>query len=273
MASELQCSIYIGREESNSRLAAFLSPTKGTIIDIQVPQSVSRWKPAELMAHCKLEIYKDSSIKIVNLKPNNVTYVNGQQVQKALIDDSATVQLGYQHFTIPLKPILAKFGYKKAYKIDHLQGIYEDYHNKLVNMQLEQTKEASRQRLAGICSTLGMFIMLIPFEKFFGYESQNDGMGIPMIIRMVLMGIALILSISFYLKSRNPANSAVMKRMEINNWLKANYRCPNPECGQPFDAGMEYRRLKVMGKCPYCNCKLTETNYFVNHSAPGFQYS
>lgn len=266
--AELQCTLYIGREEQTSRLAAYINPQKGTLLDVQVPQSVSRWKPHELTAHCKLEIYRDGSLKLFNLNPNNLTAVDGQRIERAWIDATSTVQLGFEGYQLPLQMLLKKIGYKPAFRIDHLQVIYQDYQDKMVEMQLEQTKEASRQRLAGICSSLGMLVMLIPFENLVGYKSDG-GMGLPMIIRMVLLVIALVLSVSFYLKSRNPANSAVMKRMEINNWLKAHYRCPNPECGQPFGASTEYQRLKAMGQCPYCKCKLTETETYVSHSHPG----
>lgn len=266
--NSLQSTLYIGREEQTSRLAVFINAQKGTVMDVQVPQSVSRWKPLELTAHCKLEIYRDGSLKLINLNPNNITMVDGKQIERAWIDTNSNVQLGFESFMLPLTQLLQKVGYKPVFKIDHLQGIYQDYQDKMVEMQLEQSKEASRQRLTGICSTLGMFIMLIPFENLFGYKSDG-GMGLPMIIRMALLGIALIMSVSFYLKSRNPANSAVMKRMEINNWLKANYRCPNPECGEPFGPNTDYQRLKAQGQCPYCKCKLAETTAYVSHSRPG----
>lgn len=263
MASTLQCTIYIGRDENTSRLGAFLSPSKGTLLDMMAPNSISRYKPKEQTAHCKVEVYKDGQLKLYNLNEQNVTYVNGQPIARAWITADTQVWLGYSRFELPLADILERFGYKKPFHIDHLQGVYQEYQDRLVQLQLKQAKDASKQRLQGLFSLLGMAVLFIPFE------SMGISANVQMAIRGIFVGAALILCVYFLLRSNNPQNTFVMQKMEVDNWLKQHYRCPNPECQTPFKQHQDYLSLKSMGQCPYCKCKLVETQAYVNHHNPG----
>lgn len=262
MSQTLQCTIYIGRDDNTSRLGAFLSPTKGTLLDIMAPNCVSRYKPREQTAHCKLEVYKDGQLKLINLNPQNVTYADGRPIDRAWVTADTSVELGYARFRLPLAEMLDRFGYRKPYQIDHLQAIYQEYQDKLVQLQLKQAKDASKQRLQGLFSLLGMAVLFIPFQSL-GFSSA-----LQMTIRGVFVGAALLLCIYFLFRSSNPRNTAVMQKMSVDNWLKEHYRCPNPECQIPFKPHQDYLSLKSMGQCPYCKCKLVETKSYVNHHQP-----
>lgn len=258
--NQIQCTIYIGRDETTSRLGAFISPNKGTLLDLTAPNSISRYKPREQTAHCKLEVYKDGKLKIYNLNNQNVTYVDGCQIDRAWITSDTNVALGFNKFQLPLAVLLDKFGYKKPFYIDHLQSIYQQYQDKLIGLQLKQAKDAGRQRYQSLFSLLGMAVLFIPFDSMgFSNSLQN-------IIRGVFVGAALLLCIYFLYKSNNPRNTFVMQKMQIDNWLKEHYRCPNPECQTSFKPHQDYMSLKSAGQCPYCKCKLLETKSHVGHN-------
>lgn len=97
--------IIIGREEGARRLHCIAD---GRVFNIgqagSVPLSVSR-------RHCKLKI-AGSTITIENIKMQNVTFVDGNQVFSKEISSSSNVQLGEERYTIPLQQILSLAGGK-----------------------------------------------------------------------------------------------------------------------------------------------------------------
>ena len=77
--------ILVGKEPGNGRLFVSVKingqPKTAAIGEMNsVPNSVSRCKPAENTAHCKIEVDATGNLIVTNLKPQNVTYVNGAEI-------------------------------------------------------------------------------------------------------------------------------------------------------------------------------------------------
>ena len=77
--------ILVGKEPGNGRLFVSVKingqPKTAAIGEMNsVPNSVSRCKPTENTAHCKIEVDNSENITVANLKPQNVTYVNGAEI-------------------------------------------------------------------------------------------------------------------------------------------------------------------------------------------------
>lgn len=261
--SELQTAVFIGRDPNTSKIGAFMTPSKYTLLDEIADNCVSRYKPQEQTAHCKLEIYKDGTLKLINLNPSNITYANGTPIQRAWIDENTYVELGYGRYHLPLQLLLKKIGWKKPYVINHLKIIYQDYQDAILALQLKQQRDSAKQRLQGIFSLLGMLVLLIPDSVFGGGEMTR-------VLKFIFTGAALLCCVYFTIRSFNPKNTFVIQKTELDRRLKEQYRCPNKECNRPFPVTMSYDNLVMSRRCPFCESKFVEKKVegYVNHSNP-----
>ena len=97
----------IGKEEGQHRLLVKIGQKAFVVGSPQsVPNTVSR-------SHCSLSVeYTDdqarkvTKIKIQNLKPQNITYVDGQEVESKSIKEISHVQLGFDRYNMDLKQVV-----------------------------------------------------------------------------------------------------------------------------------------------------------------------
>lgn len=103
--------IIIGREEGARRLHCIVGGREFNIGQAgAVPLSVSR-------RHCKISV-NGSNISIENIKAQNVTFVDGNQVVSKGITSNSRVQLGEERFLVPLQQILQLAGVSAANGVD-----------------------------------------------------------------------------------------------------------------------------------------------------------
>ena len=100
----------IGREPNNGRLCVSCvingQPKTFVIGEMNsVPNSVSRCRPAEGSAHCKISIDADGSIVLTNLKPPNTTYVDGIEITSVQVGLSSNIELGKDRHPLNLSSI------------------------------------------------------------------------------------------------------------------------------------------------------------------------
>ena len=113
--------IIIGRDPDSSCLALLVDGKRGKDSTIILPNSVSRLKPEEKTGHCRLSL-KGDSIKITNLNPQNVTYVDGEEIESSkIIDTHSIVELGADQYRISIKKLLKNIGYVPPVSIKHLK--------------------------------------------------------------------------------------------------------------------------------------------------------
>lgn len=237
--------IIIGREEGARRLHCIAD---GRAFNIgaagSVPSSVSR-------QHSKLTI-NGSSITIENLKVQNVTFVDGNQIFSKAITTANKVQLGEERYTVPLQQIIALATGKpqttgtqqpqtETYSLIPLAKVWKEYDRQKMAIQENAAKNANRQRLQGILSLLGMCIGFIP--------------GIDQTIRICIVVAALGIAIYFFLKGQ--MGDTVQKQLhDLDDEYAKKYKCPNPNCGRPFGA-IPYRQIEFNKCCLACGCKYT----------------
>ena len=88
--------IFVGRESGTDRVLVYLS-INGQIKAFQlgnpgsVPKFVSRAIPNQNKAHLSIRIDDNGEIIVSNLKPENVTFVNGSQIVSKRISEDDTV--------------------------------------------------------------------------------------------------------------------------------------------------------------------------------------
>ncbi len=237
--------IIIGREEGARRLHCIVGGREFNIGQAgMVPLSVSR-------RHCKL-IVNGTNIHIENIKAQNVTFVDGNQIISKGITLSSCVQLGEEKFLVPLQQILQLAGCSMGngmvpqkemptFSLKPMKAVWNEYDSKRMEIMNNAAKFANRQRLQGIFSMLGMCIGFIQ--------------GIDQTLRMVLVFAALCVGVYFFI--RGSIGISVQQQLhDLDEEYAKKYRCPNPDCGRPFGA-IPYRNIEYNKQCLACGCKYT----------------
>ena len=237
--------IIIGREEGARRLHCIVGGREFNIGQAgMVPLSVSR-------RHCKL-IVNGTNIHIENIKAQNVTFVDGNQIISKGITPSSSVQLGEEKFLVPLQQILQLAGCSMGngmasqkemptFSLKPMKAVWNEYDSKRMEIMNNAAKFANRQRLQGIFSMLGMCIGFIQ--------------GIDQTLRMVLVFAALCVGVYFFI--RGSIGISVQQQLHnLDDEYAKKYKCPNPNCGRPFGA-IPYRNIEYNKQCLACGCKYT----------------
>ena len=232
--------ILIGRDADEDVLAMLVDGKRMKDSKQPVPNSVSRLKPDEYTAHCRIGI-KGSKITITNLNPNNVTYVDGEPVKSAVIDNTNIVCLGVDQFRLDVRYLLKKLGYVAPVSIKHLRKVWDRYDSQLLDMQVEQQRQANQQKLQGLVSQLSMLCVIIP--------SVIPQVPIPPFIRVILVVAALSMGVFFYLRGGKANNSFVMKKRDLDARFRERYVCPH---WGYFFGFIPYDQLEYREKCPHC---------------------
>ena len=233
--------IIIGREEGARRLHCVAGGREFNIGAAgSVPLSVSR-------QHCKVTV-NGSDITIENIKVQNITFVDGNQIVSKTISATSKVQLGEERFLIPLQQILqlatgGKVGAPEVptFSLKPLKSVWEEYDRRKMEIQNHAAKSANKQRLQGILSMLGMCVGFIP--------------GIDQTIRIVIIVAALAIAVYFFIKGS--MNESVQQQLhDLDEEFAKKYKCPNPKCGKPFGS-VPYRNIEYNKQCFACGCKYT----------------
>lgn len=233
--------IIIGREAGARRLLCVADGRTFAVGQAgSVPLSVSR-------QHCRL-IVSGEKLTIENIKPENVTYVDGLQVLSKNITPTSRVQLSMERFTIPLQQIVSLATGRPAqpqqpqaptFSLKPLKAVWEEYDKQRLAIQDDAARNANRQRLQGILSLTGMCIGFIP--------------GIDQTLRVAIIVAALGVAIYFFIQGWN--KDTVQKKLhDLDNQLAKDYKCPS--CGRPFGA-VPYRQIEFSKQCFSCGCKYT----------------
>lgn len=244
--------IIIGREEGARRLHCIADGREFNVGQAGcVPTSVSR-------KHCRITV-NGNKISIENLKPQNITFVDGNQVFSKEISSSSKVQLGEERCTIPLQQILQLATGKPVtpanaqspstkpannvptFTLRKLKPVWEEYESKKLEIQNSAAKAANMSRLQGILSMFGMCIGFIP--------------GIDQTFRIIIIIAALSVAVYFFFQGMS--NNSVQNQLHnLDKERDRKYVCPNPECERPF-GNIPYRQIEYNKQCLACGCKYT----------------
>lgn len=245
--------ILIGRDEQTSRLLV-VTQIQGKQIKFtlaqpgSVPNCVSRCQPASNTAHCQLTIDPQGNIQISNLKPMNVTYVNGMQVFNCGISPDAQVQLGRNFYNLNVTEVLTSAMnavnrvLPPVYSIKPLENVWNEYKQNLLNLK-------KRQKRLGLISRVSM-VFTLPAGVLAGI-CDAIGMSEARPYFLVLTAIGAILTVvGFVLSARD---KSIEQTDELTDRLQETYVCPNPLCRR-FVGQQPYKVLKKARQCPYCRC-------------------
>lgn len=115
--------LIIGREAGASRLRISINNQDRFWGNANsVPKSVSR-------QHCKVVTDDKGGYIITNLKPENVTYVNGVQIESKHISGKDRIELGADRYFMDIAAIIKGLGASipKSFSIRHLQEVWDEF--------------------------------------------------------------------------------------------------------------------------------------------------
>lgn len=224
--------IIIGRDAATSKLNIIVEDKPNALGDPNsVPHSVSR-------QHCSILIDEEGAMRIKNLNPQNVTYVNGMAVVEKSVTREDRVELGADRYPLDWK--LVDKAIPKIVDVRKLKDVWEGY-NKSTKAITQST-----QRFQVIRSIVPVFTMS---AVLIGYLSGGRG-GAFYLIYLLVIGLTLFFSFKAW---RDIAKNDARKE-QVKDTFTRDYCCPG--CGY-FFGFTDFRILsKNMDKCPKCKAKL-----------------
>ena len=244
--------ILVGKEPGNGRLFVSVKingqPKTAAIGEMNsVPNSVSRCKPAENTAHCKIEVDSIGNLTVTNLKPQNVTYVNGTEIVSKKVKSNGTIELGKDKYSINVGTIVETA--KKIVdsvlppppaecSIRHLEKVWKKYHGGNIEMAKEQQHMAAKQSLTPILTVgsgvaVSVFAFISPFA---------------MVIGIPISAYGVFLMYKNYKARKN--DTTIDDKEMLSADFERNYVCP--KCGH-FLGYRSFFLVSQDKKCIYCN--------------------
>lgn len=252
--------ILIGKEDGGNRLAVMVVGTgKPLIIDgSYVPASVSRLKIKEGIAHARIDIDNAGNMKLTNIKPQNITAVNGSEIATKQIKMGDSISLGRDYYQVDLHAVIdkAKNSLDAILNIDHLYHIWNAHQERLQEIKDNQKRIQLMSRIPMFC-TLGGGALGFVFTSFVGDEIKP----FIQIVSGILSVIGLLLMVySFNLSKKDTTEKDIKQE---NEEFMFKYICPNKKCqkylGQyPLNFFLHQHKWQ----CPHCKSKYESTINF-----------
>lgn len=249
--------ILIGRESGQNRL---IVAVKGYDKNIAVgnpgcvPNSVSRFKPIESVAHVKIEIDDKGDMTIYNMNPNNSTVVDGNEISIKKIKSGSSIELGKDRFRLNITTALdaaKKIVPSIPVNISHLKAVWEKYEWETTDHidELRYQKEKNRMLPIMVSSTSGLI-------------SGIGAWAFSVSTLWVTLPITAIVSL-LYFKNYNTKDQSSAIRKAANKELQHKYICPvcHKYLGAvSYDILKDNFRSVQDGKmyCPKCKCEFVE---------------
>ncbi len=239
--------IVIGRDGSTSQLKISIGQqSKSFGAQGSVPQTVSR-------QHCSITVNDNGTFTLKNLKLQNVTFVNGQQVDTKIIKENDTIELGPNKYLVSWNTLKSVIPAKaEVVSIEPLKKIWDRYQleNEKVEIRKQQLaiKKQKQNLLRGLT---GIFIPLAIVLSVFAGGRDN-----PLFILLYSLPgiITLMMTISQYNNIKEDESSIISDReqkKERDLRFRRDYSCP--KCGKYLS--MPYDVLERYDSCPYCKVK------------------
>lgn len=220
--------ILIGRDDKTGRMKLTAEGRSVLFGTQRLPESV-------LAEHLKLTI-EDDAIRLKNLNINAYTYVNGLAVESKTITKQHTIEIGKDHIPFDWRA-LDEFITPEA-DIRPLEAVWNDFESKNISLQIAERKFNTLRSTTGLITMVAIALSIATGGKSHWY--------------ILLYGVAIVVSVIFFVKSYLDSSKVPQKRQEMNRAFQREYVCPH--CGH-FLGNQSYDILVQNDHCPYCKAK------------------
>ena len=261
--------ILIGREVDGTHLVALAleanggKPTK-TYIGDNVSTSVTRLRLVDnnrWIGHCKIDIENDGSMRISNMKAENITRVNGNGVASRAITWSDNITLGsggYQLDMTKVRKLTQNINAgsdaktpdtpaTEAKSIKHLEYVWKQYDDDKHELQKKN------RHLNLLKSSASIFT--VPVIALSGFMSSKGIDGASFL--WILSSVGAVITVYGWYQSYK--FDIAVETEKLTEKLKQNYSCPH--CSLPLIGMGEYTmlagKINITKKCPHCGKPLT----------------
>lgn len=241
--------ILVGRDADSGRLLISIKingqPRNATIGNINsVPNCVSRCKPYEEVAHCKIDVLNDDTMLLTNIKPENFTFVNGSDITSKRININSHISLGKDMYPMNIgnvitaaNKLLGEIPPPPSEKsIRHLEAIWKEYNDDIKKIKLVQQNRA-KQRLIPIMISSVLGVVSTVLSLILGTRSL-----------MISIPISLI-PLFIYIKLFQEKDTSIEDQEKAEEKLEQRYRCPLCNC---YLGKVPYITLAQHKKCNFC---------------------
>lgn len=220
--------ILIGRDDKTGRMKLTAEGRSVLFGSMRLPESI-------LAEHLKLTI-EDDAIRLKNLNINAYTYVNGLAVESKTITKQHTIEIGKDHIPFDWRA-LDEFITPEA-DIRPLEVVWNDFESKNISLQIAERKFNTLRSTSGLITMVAIVLSIATGGKSHWY--------------ILLYGVAIVVSVIFFVKSYLDSSKVPQKRQEMNRAFQREYVCPH--CGH-FLGNQPYDILVQNDHCPYCKAK------------------
>ena len=220
--------ILIGRDENTGRMKITTNGKSVLYGTDRLPNSV-------LAEHIKLVI-ENGFIRLKNVNINAYTFVNGQAVESKTITRQQTIEMGRDRFPFNWRA-LDEF-IPAEVDIRHLEIIWDTYEKQNIALQIAERKFNTLRSMTGIITMVAIALSIATGGKSNWY--------------FLLYGIAIVVSVAFFVKAYRDSSQMPQKRQEMNKAFQRDYICPH--CGH-FMGNQSYDIMVQSNSCPYCRAK------------------
>jgi len=220
--------IEIGRDCASSKLRLTVDDKQVLSAKADVPSSVST-------NHCLIEI-NDQLIRLKNLDINNYTFVNGQAVEAKTIQPTDRIELGRDRYPLDWKSLESLL--PPVADIRPLKVVWENYEKESMALQVSERRFNTLRSVTGLITMVAIVLGITT-----GRQSR---------LSVVLYGIAIVVSLLFFVKAFLDSSKFPQKRQELTKRFQRDYVCPH--CGR-FIGSQSYDILAQNTCCPYCKTK------------------
>ena len=220
--------ILIGRDDKTGRMKLTAEGRSVLFGTQRLPESV-------LAEHLRLTV-EDDTIRLKNLNINAYTYVNGQAVESKTITKQHTIEIGKDHIPFDWRA-LDEFITPEA-DIRPLETVWNNFESKNISLQIAERKFNTLRSTTGLITMVAIALSIATGGKSHWY--------------ILLYGVAIVVSVIFFVKSYLDSSKVPQKRQEMNRAFQREYVCPH--CGH-FLGNQSYDILVQNDHCPYCKAK------------------
>lgn len=191
--------------------------------------------------HAILTQLSKNSWKIQDVGSTGGTYVNGMAIVEATVGIDTPIFLA--DFRTSVWELLSGKT-RPSVSIGHLEKVYNDYQNALIEIAQKRNKQQIKRMLPMqlIMPVILGLSCLLPTDKPWSIAAK----GIAMCAAMLLYGY-------YSIRTIGKTDKHVEEQFEINQQFQIDYVCP--KCGTFFGASKPYEALVRQGRCLNHNCK------------------